>query len=159
MIVEKRISFVRLVRLTWPELLCILVVSTLPVGSLIYFDLGQYAINASIPLVIGTAIAIVLGFRTNSAYERWWEARKLWGSIVNQSRNLAIATYQYSRAKPGFKAEVLNWVAAWPHAMRVHLTGDPDDGHIEKLVGKSEADKLDQAIHKPVAIGAKIACS
>jgi putative membrane protein len=88
MIVEKRISFTRLVRLIWLELLGILAVSALPVVSLIYFDLGDYAINASIPLVIGTAIAIFLGFRTNSAYERWWEARKLWGAIIADSRSL-----------------------------------------------------------------------
>jgi putative membrane protein len=88
MIIEKQISFLRLIRLIWRELLCILVVSALPVILLIFFDLGDYAINASIPMVIGTAIAIFLGFRTNSAYERWWEARKLWGSIGAESRNL-----------------------------------------------------------------------
>ena len=35
-------------------------------------------------------ISMMLVFRTNSAYERWWEGRKLWGSLVNNSRNLAI---------------------------------------------------------------------
>lgn len=88
MIVEKRISFLRLLRVIWLELAAILVVSAIPVICLIYFDLGEYAINASIPLVIGTAIAIFLGFRTNSAYERWWEARKVWGGIIAESRNL-----------------------------------------------------------------------
>jgi len=39
-------------------------------------------------VVLGTAIAILLGFRTNGAYERWWEAREIWGSIVNDSRTL-----------------------------------------------------------------------
>jgi putative membrane protein len=37
---------------------------------------------------MGTGIAILLGFRTSAAYERWWEARKIWGSIVNDSRTL-----------------------------------------------------------------------
>ena len=37
---------------------------------------------------MGTAIAILLGFRTSAAYERWWEARKIWGGIVNDSRTL-----------------------------------------------------------------------
>ena len=63
MIVEKRISIVRLVRLIWLELLGILLVAALPVIVLIYFELGDYAINASIPLIIGNAIAIFLGFR------------------------------------------------------------------------------------------------
>ncbi|MFK8110863.1 MAG: bestrophin family protein [Rubripirellula sp.] len=95
MIVEKSISFRRLLQVIWQELLCILVVSALPVICLIYFDLGEYSINASIPLVIGTAIAIFLGFRTNSAYERWWEGRKLWGAIIVDSRSLIRLGNQY----------------------------------------------------------------
>ena len=40
--------------------------------------------------LLGFAISMLLVFRTNTAYERWWEGRKLWGSLVNNSRNLAI---------------------------------------------------------------------
>jgi putative membrane protein len=40
--------------------------------------------------LLGFAISMLLVFRTNSAYDRWWEGRKLWGSLVNNSRNLAI---------------------------------------------------------------------
>ena len=45
----------------------------------------------SLPLrrAAGVALAIFLGFRNNSAYDRWWEGRKLWGGIVNNSRTLA----------------------------------------------------------------------
>lgn len=88
MIVEKRISFRRLVKLIWRELVCIAIVSTIPPVVLVHFGRVDYAINGAIPLVVGTAIAIFLGFRTNSAYDRWWEARKLWGGIISDSRNL-----------------------------------------------------------------------
>lgn len=40
--------------------------------------------------LLGFAISILLVFRTNTAYDRWWEGRKLWGSLTNTSRNLAI---------------------------------------------------------------------
>ena len=40
--------------------------------------------------VLGFVISLLLVFRTNTAYERWWEGRKLWGSLINTSRNLAI---------------------------------------------------------------------
>lgn len=40
--------------------------------------------------LLGFAISMLLVFRTNTAYDRWWEGRKLWGSLVNSSRNLAI---------------------------------------------------------------------
>ncbi len=47
----------------------------------------------NIPLMhglLGFAISMLLVFRTNTAYDRWWEGRKLWGSLVNNSRNLAM---------------------------------------------------------------------
>ncbi|MGE3804554.1 MAG: bestrophin family protein [Gemmataceae bacterium] len=47
-------------------------------------------IQASFHALIGTVLGIFLVFRTNTAYDRWWEGRKLWGQLVNDSRNLAI---------------------------------------------------------------------
>ncbi len=46
--------------------------------------------------VLGAALGILLGFRTNSAYDRWWEARKLWGRLVNTSRTLARQAITFS---------------------------------------------------------------
>ena len=40
--------------------------------------------------ILGFVISLLLAYRTNTAYDRWWEGRKLWGSLVNNSRNLAI---------------------------------------------------------------------
>jgi putative membrane protein len=40
--------------------------------------------------LLGFALSLLLVFRTNTAYDRWWEGRKLWGALVNNSRNLAI---------------------------------------------------------------------
>ncbi|WP_256437893.1 bestrophin family protein [Aquimarina sp. U1-2] len=40
-------------------------------------------------ILMGTALSVLLGFRMNAAYERWWEARKVWGSIINDSRSFA----------------------------------------------------------------------
>jgi putative membrane protein len=40
--------------------------------------------------LLGLVLSVLLVFRTNTAYDRWWEGRKLWGSLVNNSRNLAL---------------------------------------------------------------------
>ena len=40
--------------------------------------------------LVGFVLSMLLVFRTNTAYERWWEGRRVWGSIVNNSRNLAL---------------------------------------------------------------------
>ena len=59
--------------------------------SLLYVFLGAKFLSlSSLPLgLVGAALSIFLAFRTNSAYNRWWEARSLWGSLVNSSRTLA----------------------------------------------------------------------
>jgi putative membrane protein len=44
----------------------------------------------TIPTFIGTAISIILSFKLNQSYDRWWEARKVWGTIVNDSRTLVM---------------------------------------------------------------------
>lgn len=58
-----------------------------------YLKLTQnsYAKNiTTMHSLLGFAISMLLVFRTNTAYDRWWEGRKLWGSLVNNSRNLAV---------------------------------------------------------------------
>ncbi|MBC8103966.1 MAG: hypothetical protein H7Z41_15440 [Cytophagales bacterium] len=52
-------------------------------------NVSAIALSAAPLTLIGTALTILYGFRTNSAYDRWWEARILWGAIVNQSRTMA----------------------------------------------------------------------
>ncbi|MGB0807163.1 MAG: bestrophin family ion channel, partial [Salibacteraceae bacterium] len=53
-----------------------------------YLGYEQLDIKMSIATVLGFAVALLLGFRTSASYDRWWEARKIWGGIVNDSRTL-----------------------------------------------------------------------
>ncbi|RYZ48874.1 MAG: hypothetical protein EOP49_17560 [Sphingobacteriales bacterium] len=58
-----------------------------------YMEVMQWkegTLNLTIFSLLGVVLSILLSFRTNSAYDRWWEGRKLWGSLVNNSRNLAV---------------------------------------------------------------------
>ncbi len=58
-----------------------------------YWKLSQTNYIKNLPVMhglLGFAISMLLVFRTNTAYDRWWEGRKLWGSLVNNSRNLAM---------------------------------------------------------------------
>lgn len=60
---------------------------------IVYLKLSQdsHARNIiTMHTLLGFAISMLLVFRTNTAYDRWWEGRKLWGSLVNSSRNLAL---------------------------------------------------------------------
>lgn len=58
-----------------------------------YWKLSDKSYIRNVPVMhnlLGFAISMLLVFRTNTAYDRWWEGRKLWGSLVNNSRNLAL---------------------------------------------------------------------
>lgn len=74
--------------------------------------------------VIGIAVAFYLGFKNNSSYDRAWEARKIWGAIINDSRSLAIGilslpTSEVSKEwKKDFIYRHLAWVISLKHAMR-----------------------------------------
>lgn len=58
-----------------------------------YFKLEENSHVKNISIMhttVGFVLSLLLAYRTNTAYDRWWEGRKLWGSLVNSSRNLAI---------------------------------------------------------------------
>jgi ion channel-forming bestrophin family protein len=63
-----------------------------------FWKLSDNSYVKNIPMMhttIGFVLSLLLAYRTNTAYERWWEGRKLWGSLVNNSRNLALKLSAY----------------------------------------------------------------
>lgn len=85
MIVSKEIGFIRM--LEWSGIqMVVLLLTTSSVAALYYFKIIEIAIPWLPISVIGTAVAFYVGFKNNQAYERMWEARKIWGGIINQSR-------------------------------------------------------------------------
>lgn len=81
--------------------------------------------------VLGTAVAFYVGFKNNQAYERFWEARTLWGAIVNTSRTFAVAALDHVRSHDAAEAEAVRRDLvmrhlAWVHALRIELRGTKD---------------------------------
>lgn len=83
-------------------------------------------IPLSVPAVLGTLISLLLAFRTNQAYDRWWEARIVWGAIVNNSRNF-IRELQIFCAANADQAELIRRFTqrqiAWVYALGEALRG------------------------------------
>src|SRR5262245_50862814 len=73
--------------------------------------------------VIGVVLALLLVLRTNSGYDRWYEGRKLWGGIVNQSRNLAQIAMNYGPQNLAWRDQFIRWTAAFSHTCRHSLRG------------------------------------
>lgn len=73
--------------------------------------------------LLGFVLSLLLVFRTNTAYDRWWEGRKLWGKLVNDSRNFAIKINSYL-AKDDIENRNFfkNYLAFFPHSLSNHLS-------------------------------------
>ncbi len=68
--------------------------SAATVVPILYFDLEkQLLMDSSVFSLLGIVLSILLVFRTNSAYDRWWEGRKQWGALVNHCRNMAVMAH------------------------------------------------------------------
>ena len=57
--------------------------------------------------VAGGVLSLLLVLRTNAGYERWWEGRRIWGDIVNRSRNLAVAALSYGPDDPAWRDQIV----------------------------------------------------
>lgn len=72
--------------------------------------------------LLGFVISLLLVFRTNTAYDRWWEGRKQWGALVNVSRNIAFKIDRFiSDENAKEKSELGQMVAAYPSVLKDHL--------------------------------------
>ena len=95
MLIVRNIRITRILKNTWQVDIIMLITC-----SLVYFFHNEFVkyhieIPAIVPTVMGTAIAFFIGFNNNQAYDRWWEARKIWGAIVNDSRSWARSVMSY----------------------------------------------------------------
>ena len=92
------------------------------------FHLSETSHVKNIPVMhnlLGFAISMLLVFRTNTAYDRWWEGRKLWGSLVNNSRNLAIKlTVILPEGETEQRSFFRKIIPAYAYALHNHLKAE-----------------------------------
>ena len=73
--------------------------------------------------LMGVAMGMLLVFRTSSSYDRFWEGRKLWGGIVNETRNLGRGAAVHLKDDPALLARLTRWTAAYAWAAMHSLRG------------------------------------
>jgi putative membrane protein len=73
--------------------------------------------------LLAFALGILLVFRTNTAYDRWWEARKQWGQLVNDVRNLTLKARAHAAVSAADIQSLDRLLIAFPHVLRLHLRG------------------------------------
>ena len=107
--------------------------------------------------IAGAALGLMLILRTNAGYDRWWEARKLWGGIVNQSRNLVISALSYGPTDPEWRDNIVRWTSVFPHIARCSLRGQKPNPEVLDLVGQVHFDAIANSQHMPSYVVYKIA--
>jgi ion channel-forming bestrophin family protein len=95
--------------------------------------------------LIGVALGLLIVFRNNSSYDRYWEGRKLWGGIVNAARNLVRGAAAYV----GEVNELPNLVAAYALALKQHLRSNKDLSEVQPLVSAAVYEQVAAAANPP----------
>ncbi|TRX62100.1 bestrophin [Fulvivirga sp. M361] len=123
-------------------------------GALAYLDLDYFKWNFKSTTAVHSLLGIVLGlflvFRVNSAYDRWWEGRKFWGSLVNNTRNLALKLGGFlpedDRENRSYFAQMIpNFVAA----LKEHLRKGVDMNDLDLIEEEDFLKRLKGKEHIP----------
>lgn len=151
MILEKRIPIKYWFNIIKWNLLIVLLFST---G--IYF-FSNYLIDFNIPVSVGaflgTAISLLLSFKLSQSYDRWWEARKIWGAIVNDSRTLVMQLKAFNQKN---NKEITKRMAyrqiAWCYSLSQHLRKVNASKNIDEFVSRQELTSLENHKNIPLAL-------
>ncbi|MGN6510671.1 MAG: bestrophin family protein, partial [Chitinophaga sp.] len=107
MLLRDKLSLIQVFRLTWRLDLMIIVVCSLAYVADTYWLKQHVSIPVTMSAVLGTALAFFIGLNNNKAYDRWWEGRKIWGMLVNDSRSWARNIISYVQLNDISEAEKL----------------------------------------------------
>lgn len=121
-----------------------------------YFELPDISFHPTIAMhsLLGIVLGLFLVFRTNTAYDRWWEGRRLWGSMVNSTRNLALKLSAYvSREHPEERAWFAAMIPNFAYATKEHLRRNSRPEEMQS-VSENFIDDLQNFEHKPSRISA-----
>lgn len=107
----------------------------------------------AIPTFIGTAISILLSFKLNQSYDRWWEARKVWGAIVNDSRSLVIQLQSLTaKGNEAIIKKIAFRQIAWCYSLGQSLRGLNPTENLDNLINHQDLEEIQQHNNKPLAL-------
>jgi len=158
MLLKKNIPFKYIVGKIRTEMI---LVSIYAIGVAVLYKVFQFthlAIPLSIPMIMGTVISLLLAFRSNQAYDRWWEARTIWGAIVNDSRSLARQINSFAPSSEAgdpvlfFRTRFIRRQIAWCYSLSRSLRGQDSLHGVEKFLTRSDLQHIRNFNNTPMAI-------
>lgn len=114
------------------------------------------AVPSTVHALIGVALGLLLVIRTNASYERFWEGRKMWGGMVNESRNMVRAAKAFLPDQPAITEPIALWTVAFAYSSMHALRGSKAIGPIAERLPQAEVKEMLAAEHVPSAIALRI---
>ena len=141
MLLKHRLSLRQIFSFTWKVDLMLLGCCTLVYLLDTYWLSSHVSVPIAVSTVLGTAIAFFIGFNNNQAYDRWWEARKIWGALINDSRSWArnMLYFNTPNGNPESKALIHHMIyrhLAFVCALKTSLRKRPDDYYTRYLTSE-----------------------
>lgn len=110
-------------------------------------------IPVAVPAFLGTAISLVLAFKLSHSYERWWEARIIWGAIVNDSRSLMIQVLNFTGGKERAISERIGYrQIAWCYSLGQSLRRQDPMESLAGNISDEEINKIEGISNVPMAL-------
>jgi len=107
----------------------------------------------TIPAFIGTAISILLSFKLSQSYDRWWEARKVWGAIVNDSRSLVIQLQSLTSKGNDEKIKKIAFrQIAWCYSLGQSLRELNPTDNLDGFISEEDLKEIKKHNNKPLAL-------
>ncbi|MGN7720271.1 bestrophin family protein [Chitinophaga sp. 22620] len=156
MLLRDKLSLIQVFRLTWRLDLMIILVCSLAYAADTYWLKQHVSIPVTMSAVLGTALAFFIGFNNNQAYDRWWEGRKIWGALVNDSRSWARNLLNFVDTSVNGESQhiarrMIFRHLAFLYALNTSLRKDSDLYH-EGYLSKDEADLVRTSTNVPNSI-------
>jgi ion channel-forming bestrophin family protein len=159
MIINFNRSFLNAAVTTWPELVGYLLYTSTICVMYLEWQFSFLPINTTPITVLGTVVSLLLTFRNNSAYDRWWEARKIWGGITNQSRSfgaqLLTLITPVSRDVPltqselkGLRQELIYRHLAYINMLRLQLRNQTSVDEVKQYLSDKDWQQITAASNK-----------
>lgn len=138
----------------WPQVLYTMLLSLAVVAAehrgIVAFN---FTLSAAFLTLLGLTLAIFLGFRNTVAYQRWWEARTMWGDLVVAARNLGRQTQAFMPALPeAERRQLFHGMIAFVHALRHLLRGTDADVDLQRWLSPEAYAAVAASPNRPNAV-------
>lgn len=115
---------------------------------------SEYTPDVSIQIAstLGIAISILLSYKINQSYNRWWEVRTIWGSIANYSRTLILRLQLYLNNENEQLQKISYYQIAWNYALEKSLRNQDTWSSLEGLLNEEDIAEIKKHSNIPLAI-------